>query len=335
MAGVCVALLVDAMRKGVDDIVVDAGEYLSIVGGVYTPIRQFMAVTWIVLILTFILACGILEDFSVVDANDPDEEYLCQTSNDAAETEIPYQKSLCTNDSSGGSHLKSPLPLDGEPAEPMIWFAGGSYRELQEQGDEREERNDKLAPPQYTIHRTKYAERDRTSPCQSILHIAKQFVFIIQMRETWRVLTFSFLSVPVILQWTGMSGRRMANESHCTSHTCFFCVATITANDIVLPPFLERRFGELIPIYTVQSIHQIGCAILPPLAQALTSSWEDFDVVVPGVRSLRFLMLYLSLIELIAYLHTHLPHQLWIMAVSPLLIALFPTVRGACLWQSE
>lgn len=79
-----------------------------------------------------------------------------------------------------------------------------------------------------------------------------------------------------------------------------------TASEISLPPFLERRFGESVPIYTIQSIHMLGCLILPPIAQAFTSSLEDFRVILPG---------------------------LWIMAASPIFVALSPTVFGACVWQ--
>ena len=122
-----------------------------------------------------------------------------------------------------------------------------------------------------------------STPCillGNIVHVIKQFTTIIRMRNTWKVLVFSFVSVPTVLQWT--------------------------ASEMVLPPFLERRFGESIPIYTIQSIHMIGCIMLPPFAQALTSDLEVFRVVMPG---------------------------LWIMAISPIFVALLPNILGACIWQ--
>lgn len=75
---------------------------------------------------------------------------------------------------------------------------------------------------------------------------------------------------------------------------------------MILPPFLERRFGEEVPIYTIQSINLFGCLILPPIVGALTGGREDFSVILPG---------------------------LWIMATSPIFVALFPHAAGACAWQ--
>ena len=122
----------------------------------------------------------------------------------------------------------------------------------------------------YKVHRTQYTKVGSTGEertmissipcCRVIIHIIKQFISILRMRNTWKVLVFSFASVPVAMQWT--------------------------ASEMSLPPFLERRFGESIPIYTIQSIHMVGCLIFPPFAQAFTSALEDFRVVMPGVRNL-------------------------------------------------
>ena len=35
-----------------------------------------------------------------------------------------------------------------------------------------------------------------------------------------------------------------------------------TASEMIMPPFLERNFGEQTPIYTVQSINLFGCLIM-------------------------------------------------------------------------
>jgi len=74
-----------------------------------------------------------------------------------------------------------------------------------------------------------------------------------------------------------------------------------------MPPFLERRFGEGVPIYIIQSINLFGCLILPPIVGAFTSGREDFSIVMPG---------------------------LWIMAASPIFVASFPNAAGACAWQA-
>ena len=57
-----------------------------------------------------------------------------------------------------------------------------------------------------------------------------------------------------------------------------------TASEMILPPFLERRFGEEVPIYTIQSINLFGCLILPPILGALTGGREDFSVILPGTK---------------------------------------------------
>mmetsp|Transcript_42702 Transcript_42702/g.74821 ORF Transcript_42702/g.74821 Transcript_42702/m.74821 type:complete len:657 (+) Transcript_42702:87-2057(+) len=301
MAGACVAVVVDRMRKTVEDVHVDVGSgyFMDVVGGVYTPVRQFIAVTWVVLFLTFIIAYCFLEDFSVIDPEDLDEEYRNQgvsikgiVDDDTSEKYIDVQ---CDVADDNNCHLRVTTPPEGMPVEPMVdrsilqkWFPS-SYQPLHQEGEEKHNLNNsdrtRVASrrlPHYKMFRTKYiksVEAD-TSPCKGIMHILKQFIFIMQMRDTWKVLVFSFASVPVVLQWT--------------------------ASEIVLPPFLERRFGESIPIYTIQSIHMIGCLIFPPFAQAFTSALEDFRVVMPG---------------------------LWIMAISPVFVAMLPTVGGACIWQ--
>ena len=47
---------------------------------------------------------------------------------------------------------------------------------------------------------------------------------------------FGFCSFPVLMNWT--------------------------ASEMIMPPFLERNFGEQTPIYTVQSINLFGCLIM-------------------------------------------------------------------------
>lgn len=212
------------------------------------------------------------------------------------------------------NHLKAMVPLDVEPVEPMVsrgvlrrWFRsdyrpvpsrdddgaaaeGGLVHDHDEDGGVHRDFEGRVGPsmggkePRYKMYRTQYHPKASASggaaagematttstvasgstcssssstPCEGIAHLLKQFIFIMRMRNTWKVLVFSFASVPVVMQWT--------------------------ASEIVLPPFLERRFGELVPIYTIQSIHMVGCLILPPFAQAYTSSLEDFRVVIPGV----------------------------------------------------
>jgi len=274
MAGICVAVVVDYMRKSLNDVHIDIHSSFvvnSMIGGIYTPIRQFIVLTWLVLFITFIIAYFLLEDWTVLDLEDLDEEY-------------------CNDDD-----MKR-IPVDILPAKPMVrhdilqqYFtheAPGTDDETSMLNISAEGTKDTYKLPDYKVFRTQYAmsneneEGTQIHPFKGVVHVVKQFLTIIQLRATWRVIVFSFVSVPVVLQWT--------------------------ASDMVLPPFLERRFGEQIPIYTIQSIHMLGCLVLPPFVQALTSQIEDFRVIIPGLS---------------------------LMAVSPIFVAVHPNVMGACLWQ--
>ena len=232
-----------------------------------------------------------MEDWTVLDLDDLDEEYRNQTNStekrssddiDAVDDDENGTEEEATNTNDGQSDidvnvnphhssLRMTIPTADNliPAEPMVgqsllqqWFSCNYYEQpiLLQQHDSSLSRR----LPQYRMHRTKYTKANDKSNASSfpwcnkgIVHILKQFIFILQMRNTWKVLIFSFASVPVVLQWT--------------------------ASEFVLPPFLERRYGELIPIYTIQSIHMVGCLVFPPFAQTLTSALEDFRVVIPGV----------------------------------------------------
>jgi hypothetical protein len=264
--------------------------------------------TWLVLFFTFVLAYTSLEDITVVDFDDLDEEYR-NINDDRRKRKILKKKNSdidddeCDGDSVSKGHttfeavdvdgdgeiqMTSPIPVDYAPVEPMVGrrmlkrlFPNSSfYQSVRQEGEEVDEKynstdcedskmNESVmqTPPEYKMFKTQYrcttacggdGASTLFSPCSGIITLLTQFIFILRMRNTWKVLIFSFASVPVVLQWT--------------------------ANEMVLPPFLERHFGESIPIYTIQSIHMIGCLLLPPFVQAFTSSLEDFRVVMPGVR---------------------------------------------------
>lgn len=152
----------------------------------------------------------------------------------------------------------------------------------QKQSTECEDATTRRAMPEYRVFKTIHnkANKHKSSPIGNVMQLIQQLISILRTRNAWKVIVFSFASVAVCLQWT--------------------------ASDVVLPPFLERRFGEGLPIYTIQSIHMLGCLVLPPIVGALTNGNGDFQIVMPG---------------------------LWIMAVSPLFLALSPNVAGACAWQ--
>jgi hypothetical protein len=310
-AGVCVAFLVDWMRSG-DDIEVD----FKLIGGIYTPVRQFVVrdciylaisvgfmyhvnafyltnklltrkqvVTWLVVLLTFVIALLYLEDLTVTDSNDPDTTDLQvkfdkeSSKNDKNKTVYP---AISSDDALNHKTLEPELGQCSliRPAKPMF-DSSNFYRWLPHIFNQKEiEQLAKSCKYQtfHTIHaKTTIA---KSSPIQSIHQFIQQLLSILQLRNSWRVIVFSFATVLVSLQWT--------------------------ASDISLPPFLERRFGEEIPIYTIQNIHMFGCMILPPVVGAWTSGIDDFDIILPG---------------------------LWIMALSPVMLVLSPTVFGASCWQ--
>ena len=228
--------------------------------------------TWFVVLLMFIIAFFFLEDMTVLDPRDSNNEVQI-------DAECSY-----------GTHGKQPLLMNGEnvarqqhstlqTSKPIFEHKIIQRWLPQQQKAKIDELRNKINyKTVHTIHRK--VNTTNSSPIQNIIDFLQQLLSVLQLRNSWRVIVFSFASVAVSLQWT--------------------------ASDISLPPFLERRFGEDVPIYTVQNIHMMGSMILPPIVGALTADREDFDIILPG---------------------------LWIMAVSPMVLVLSPTVGGACGWQ--
>lgn len=275
LAGAFADILIDKMRGGLPD--------MNIMGGVYTPIRQFVVLTWAIVLITWLIAYCFLEDWTVLDTNDTEDDERPQRQNSSGEP---------ISESESGTYLGGSDGSNMESAKPMIaphllrrWFPN-HYQSMQhgEFDIEHEEQNDDAAIgrrwPNYKMYRTQFTRGSNTSPCATLMQILHQVGVLLRMRSTWRVLVFGFASFTIAMGWT--------------------------ASEMIMPPFLERRFGEDTPIYTVQSINLIGCLILPPLVGAFTSGREDFSIVMPG---------------------------LWIMASSPIFVALSPNVTGACLWQ--
>lgn len=279
-AGVCVALLLDWMRGAGKDIRIDV-KALGI-HGVFTPVRQFVVLTWLVVLLTFVIAFVFLQDLTVMDPDDPDDDMQADVATDV-ETEscIGNKSQEAPTFDNLDEHS---IQLNGqcsliETTRPMFnpeilkrWCPRIYHQTTQQKS------NGCNYKTFQTIHAK--ASITSTSSIQSILNMMQQLISVLRLRNSWRVIVFSFATMLVSLQWT--------------------------ASDLSLPPFLERRFGEDIPIYTIQNIHMIGAFLLPPLVGALTTGREDFAVIMPG---------------------------LWIMAFSPIMLVLSPTILGACGWQ--
>ena len=280
LAGGLADVLIDAFRGKLDDASVGAGSLpLGLLAGVYTPVRQFVVLTWVVLLLTWVIAYCLLEDLTVIDACDPEEDGGEGGDDDARREESGEVGRLYggANDDDGYAAM---------PSEPMVrsrllrrWFPN-QYRALDYFGN-NDETNDpatiggatagaaaarRRRLPDYKMHKTIYdntrakggGEGGASSSslrCR-VASFINRVVIILRMRATWRVMVFGFATSTIAMNWT--------------------------ASEMVLPAFLERRFGELTPIYIIQSINLFGCLVLPPLVGAYTSGREDFAVFMPG-----------------------------------------------------
>jgi len=289
LAGGLADVLIDAFRGGLEDASVGAGSFpFGLLAGVYTPVRQFVVLTWVVLLLTWVIAYCLLEDLTVIDANDREDGGIVNAirhrddggrggvDDDAWQEESEEVGRLYggANDNDGYA---------ATPAEPMVrsrllrrWFPN-QYQALDYFGDD--ETNDPSAIggatsgaatarrrlPYYKMHKTRCnntrAKEGGGSGASSSLRFRvtsffNRVVIILRMRATWRVMVFGFATSTIAMNWT--------------------------ASEMVLPAFLERRFGESTPIYIIQSINLFGCLVLPPLVGAYTSGREDFAVFMPG-----------------------------------------------------
>lgn len=288
LAGAFADIVVDKMRGGLNDLNID--EHFVGVAGVYTPMRQFVVVTWVAVLLAWFIAYCFLEDWTVIDTNDPEDENLQQPQQNTAE--IPESEVEGYHDGGVANN-----DIHTTPAKPMVrpyllrkWFPH-YYQSMhvgEEQGNETEDTSVRRLP-NYKMYRTQYSYTATNGPISNggntslgapVTGLIHQLGVILRMRSTWRVLIFGFASFTIAMNWT--------------------------ASEMIMPPFFERRFGEDVPIYIIQSINLIGCLILPPFVGALTSGREDFSIVLPGM---------------------------WIMATSPIFVALAPNTFGACLWQ--
>lgn len=77
--------------------------------------------------------------------------------------------------------------------------------------------------------------------------------------------------------------------------------------DTILPAYLERFYGEGVPIFRIHSINLWGCATLPPVVAALSAHRESLSVMLPGM---------------------------WLMALSTLPLVLAPSVPAAAAWMT-
>merc|ERR1719498_282065 len=75
--------------------------------------------------------------------------------------------------------------------------------------------------------------------------------------------------------------------------------------DTMMPPQMTRMYGVDTPAYTINTINTWGCMLFAPVVAGLTGPKEAFTVIMP---------------------------VLWIMAASPIFLALDPSVVMATAW---
>ena len=237
--------------------------------------------TWLVVLFMLIIAFYFLEDMTVIDDRDSNKEVLIDAEN-SYDIHNTHEKQPLTIDSIKVVASTEPIKEKNSSfrtSKPIYKHQFIQQWLPQHKKTVIEELHNKCNYKTFqTIHLN--ANTTNSSPIQNIIDFLQQLISVLRLRNSWRVIVFSFASVAVSLQWT--------------------------ASDISLPPFLERRFGEDVPIYTIQNIHMMGSMILPPIVGALTAQREDFEIILPG---------------------------LWIMAISPMVLVLSPTIIGACGWQ--
>ena len=218
LSGALADVCIDAFRRRGD---------VLLFGEVYTPTRQFLVLTFVVVCASWLLVALHLRDESVVEADD------------------------------GSPVASAPPPQDWSLTAWRSWQAREAARQAA------------------SIRVVASHAGGRPSAKWS------DVAATLRTREIWRVVAMSLAVFGVAKQWTEV--------------------------DQLLPPFLERQFGEGGGIFLVHSTGMWGCFLLPPLVAAFTSDAEAFRVIVPGV---------------------------WIMATSPIAMIVSPTAPWAVFWAA-
>ena len=175
-------------------------------------------------------------------------------------------------------------PAAGSPKRRARAYAGGAWSPRAWLAWRREETRRYVVSPTrpkaFVAPGTAPASRVEAALAQ-LRHVAAEAATTFRSRRLWRVFVASLAVFGVAKQWS--------------------------ESEQLMPPFLERRYGERVPIFTIHSINLWGCLIFPTLVAAKTSDVPAFRVIVPG---------------------------LWIMALSPLALVASPTPAGAAVWQA-
>jgi hypothetical protein len=248
---------------------------VTIFGQVYTGARIFLALSWLAIMLTLLLVVCCLRDVTVLDKLNPEVPELLREQSSAAPASVMRGRhggddTRETESAVGGASPASAVPASGLCARRRL--ALSRYA---------------VVPTQLRTEgtgiwlRARVGEVGCAAAClEALSSLARDVCFVFRLRELWRVALMAVATLMLGSQWA--------------------------ANEVVLPPFLRRNFGEGVPVYTIVGINLWMCMFLPPLVGAFTSQRETFSVALPGM---------------------------WLMAISPIFLVLSPTVGAAACWN--
>ena len=157
-------------------------------------------VTWIVVLLTLVIAYCLLEDWTVIDLNDLDDNCIQQQ-------RIPETNETVEGEVEEYYDDRNADRIDVITAKPMVkphllrrWFPN-QYQLMHHENNEfqHQKGNDEGAEarrlPTYKMYRTQYTRSDggNTTPCAGILEIINQVVALLRIRSTWRGISYRAL----------------------------------------------------------------------------------------------------------------------------------------------
>ena len=238
-ADICITLMRsntnDSNNKSADDTVV--------LGMVFTPTRKFMILSLLSIFISIIIAAKWLRDVTIASVLDPEEGVIIPF-DQAKDTNIFCTCFFSPNKTSGYKEY---------PTENGIMTLKSKLQPLPQDEGEEEERS----ILQITNRTTRF-KLIIVIVGESMLWLFQQVKELLLLTNTWRLLIFGFLVVPVGMQWA--------------------------ATEYIMIPFIERHFGENAPMYMIQSINFAGCLIFPPIVSALTTHLDDdFTLILPGL----------------------------------------------------
>ncbi len=207
-----------------------------IMGKKFSSIRQLMVISWFVVLLAFLIVYFKLQDFTVVDPDDPEEVddagLALEIPADVQEKIAAYKAEA---EAAGGydALVAAAEKKSGSTTPWGRWYARRNQRSRR-----------------YFMVPTPV----RDTSIKSYLHgIATAARF----RSFWQVTAFYVASFFVSKQWTFSS--------------------------MVMTKYIQRNYGEGLPIMGLVSINYIGCTFMPMIVAAFTGKRNPWQVMMIGL----------------------------------------------------